>query len=252
MKKKLSFIFLILINVCFVNVAFAQSEWIMLNNNVKTSTFGNTKYLDKKFSVDEAVQVMMFLSRGYNEWNFDVKTYSKKEFAKTKDFSDEYIYGSAVNAVTKLGYGLVAMDYYLFENEVVSEEGWNGMYLMRLKDDSILCAKLIKPTGAYIADECVWDQNKDMLILSNKNFAYEIHICLYGLPIEEGEYQVLGSDGEYKLEADCIDNGNWAEAKTTLFIRYDGNTIKAYGNASLYTPTNDNIDFYYKGNLVVQ
>ena len=52
----------------------------------------------------------------------------------------------------------------------------------------------------------VWNKSEDMLILSNMASGYEMRIYLYGLPIEEGDYQVLTSDGEYKLEAYCVDN----------------------------------------------
>lgn len=153
MKKRLGFMFLILMQVCFVNVAFAQSEWTELNVNAKTSTYGNTKYYNQKLSMEEAIQVSMYFSVSFKGWDFDSKIYSKKEFTKTKDFDDKYIYGSAVNAVTKQGYGIVSIDYYLWDDEYVSDVGWDCMYLMKLKDDRVLCLRLTKPTDAYVADE---------------------------------------------------------------------------------------------------
>jgi len=241
--------------LCIVNVAFAQSEWTKLSQNVKTDTFGNTKYFGKKLSYEEAVRISMYFASYYNGYNYDVKQYSKKDFAKlakNMDFEQEYIYGAAVKAVNELGYGIASIDYQLMDDEIINEVGFNSLYFMKLKDDSVLCLKIIKPSNVKIADSCVWDKENDMLILKNSTEGYEYHIYLYGLEIENGSYQVLGSDANPKLEAELIgsDYKNWA--KTTLFVDYDGETIKVYGDSSFYAPINDTYPFYYKGNLITK
>lgn len=47
-------------------------------------------------------------------------------------------------------------------------------------------------------ESCVFDKKNDQLIITKEN--YELTIYLYGKQIEEGEYQVFGSEQETVLE----------------------------------------------------
>lgn len=254
MKKKFNIVFLFLIQLCLANVAFAESEWIVVNENAKIKTYAHTWDYGKKLSLEKAIENSMYFAKGYQDWTFNVKLYSKKEFSKTKDFSDEYIYGSALDAMNKQGYGTVSIDYYLWDDEYVSEVGWDSLYLTKLEDNSILCLKLSKPNKIYTADSCVWDKENDVLILKNnsENFEYTVH--LYGNEIDQGSYQVLNSDGDSLLEAELKGNQISGNSKTDLTIKLnEDNRIIVHGNAYLYTSNGkESFEFYYKGNFLIK
>lgn len=233
MNKKLCIALFCLFQMCFAGFAFAEnSEWVKIGENVKTSTYGNVIYYDKKLSKEEAVQVNMYFARSFENCTFNVSSYSKKEFSKTKDFSDSYIYGSAIKGITESKYGIVSIDYFESEDEPVNIAGWDSMYLLRLKDDSILCVKVIK-NNTYYANEISLDKDENVLILRNSEANYEMRIYLYENSLDKGKYQVFASDKNPNLEAVVYTGNDSADAKTKLFIEYYGSKILVYGKAVL-------------------
>lgn len=103
-------------------------------------------------------------------------------------------------------------------------------------------------------ESCVFDKKNDQLIITKEN--YELTIYLYGKQIEEGEYQVFGSDQEELLEG-TLEKEITVDVKTTLFITYFDEIIKVTGNARLYKPnsvqqTGEILEFVYEGNLLIK
>lgn len=104
-------------------------------------------------------------------------------------------------------------------------------------------------------ETCLFDEENDQIILSNKSESYKLSIWLYGTQIEPGEYQVFGSDKETILEGLLLRNDIEQDLKTTLFVNYSGETIKVSGSAQLYKPNSitksgEILDFSYEGNLI--
>lgn len=129
------------------------------------------------------------------------------------------------------------------------------------KDNADLSAKIEelsaadskKDDNSFVA--CVFDKEKDQIILSNESESYKLSIWLYGTQIEPGEYQVFGSDKETILEGLLLRNGVEQDSKATLFVNYSGETIKVSGSAQLYKPhsitkSGEILDFSYEGNLI--
>ena len=103
---------------------------------------------------------------------------------------------------------------------------------------------------------CVFDRERDQIILSNKSGSYKLEIYLYGTYIEHGKYQVFGSDGEKQLEGTLRRDGVSCDLKTTLFIDRTEERIKVSGSAQLYEPhsvrkSDEILDFAYEGSLAV-
>lgn len=101
---------------------------------------------------------------------------------------------------------------------------------------------------------CTYDEGEDQLILSNSDGTYKLSIWLYGKQIEPGEYKVLGSDQETELEGKFLIDNITRDVKTTLFINYSDDKIKAWGSAQLYKPdsiqkSGEIVDFSYEGKL---
>lgn len=101
---------------------------------------------------------------------------------------------------------------------------------------------------------CTYDEGEDQIILSNSDGTYKLSIWLYGKQIEPGEYQVLGSDQETELEGKFLIDNITRDVKTTLFINYSDDKIKAWGSAQLYKPdsiqkSGEIVDFSYEGKL---
>lgn len=102
---------------------------------------------------------------------------------------------------------------------------------------------------------CYFNSNTDQIILSNETGNYKLTVWLYGTPIEEGEYQVFGSDKETLLEGFLEEGNDSRDVKTTLFISYSEGVIKVSGSAQLYKPhsatkSGEILDFNYEGSLV--
>lgn len=102
-------------------------------------------------------------------------------------------------------------------------------------------------------ESCVFDKKNDQLIITKEN--YELTIYLYGKQIEEGEYQVFGSDQEELLEG-TLEKDITVDVKTTLFITYFDEIIKVTGTARLYKPnsvqqTGETLEFVYEGKLLI-
>lgn len=103
-------------------------------------------------------------------------------------------------------------------------------------------------------ESCVFDKKNDQLIITKEN--YELTIYLYGKQIEEGEYQVFGSDQEELLEG-TLEKDITVDVKTTLFITYFDEIIKVTGTAHLYKPnsvqqTGEILEFVYEGKLLIK
>lgn len=103
---------------------------------------------------------------------------------------------------------------------------------------------------------CVFDRERDQIILSNKSGSYKLEVYLYGTYIGHGEYQVLGSEGEKQLEGTLRRDGVSCDLKTTLFIDCTEERIKVSGSAQLYEPhsvrkSDEILDFAYEGSLAV-
>lgn len=103
-------------------------------------------------------------------------------------------------------------------------------------------------------ESCVFDKKNDQLIITKEN--YELTIYLYGKQIEEGEYQVFGSDQEELLEG-TLEKDITVDVKTTLFITYFDEIIKVTGTARLYKPnsvqqTDEILEFDYEGKLLIK
>ena len=103
-------------------------------------------------------------------------------------------------------------------------------------------------------ESCVFDKKNDQLIITKEN--YELTIYLYGKQIEEGEYQVFGSDQEELLEG-TLEKDITVDVKTTLFITYFDEIIKVTGTARLYKPnsvqqTGEILEFVYEGKLLIK
>ena len=91
---------------------------------------------------------------------------------------------------------------------------------------------------------------------TTKKENYELTIYLYGKQIEEGEYQVFGSDQEELLEG-TLKKDITVDVKTTLFITYFDEIIKVTGSARLYKPnsvqqTGEILEFVYEGKLLIK
>lgn len=102
-------------------------------------------------------------------------------------------------------------------------------------------------------ESCVFDKKNDQLIITKEN--YKLKIYLYGKQIEEGEYQVFGSDQEELLEG-TLEKDITVDVKTTLFITYFDEIIKVTGTARLYKPnsvqqTGETLEFVYEGKLLI-
>ena len=103
-------------------------------------------------------------------------------------------------------------------------------------------------------ESCVFDKKNDQLIITKEN--YKLTIYLYGKQIEEGEYQVFGSDQEELLEG-TLEKDITIDVKTTLFITYFDEIIKVTGTARLYKPnsvqqTGEILEFVYEGKLLIK
>mgnify|MGYP003440961273 FL=1 len=103
-------------------------------------------------------------------------------------------------------------------------------------------------------ESCVFDKKNDQLIITKEN--YKLTIYLYGKQIEEGEYQVFGSDQEELLEG-TLEKDITVDVKTTLFITYFDEIIKVTGTARLYKPnsvqqTGEILEFVYEGKLLIK
>lgn len=103
-------------------------------------------------------------------------------------------------------------------------------------------------------ESCVFDKKNDQLIITKEN--YELTIYLYGKQIEEGEYQVFGSDQEELLEG-TLEKDITVDVKTTLFITYFDEIIKVTGTARLYKPNSvqqsgEILEFVYEGKLLIK
>ena len=103
-------------------------------------------------------------------------------------------------------------------------------------------------------ESCVFDKKNDQLIITKEN--YKLTIYLYGKQIEEGEYQIFGSDQEELLEG-TLEKDITVDVKTTLFITYFDEIIKVTGTARLYKPnsvqqTGETLEFVYEGKLLIK
>lgn len=111
--------------------------------------------------------------------------------------------------------------------------------------------------SGYKFTSCVFEKTKDRIILSNDTDSCKLIICVYGNPLEAGEYQVL-TDFDYTLlEGKFYKGDEVRDVKSILFVDYKENVIKINGSAQLYasdnvTKTNEMLDFSYQGKLTRQ
>ena len=113
-------------------------------------------------------------------------------------------------------------------------------------------------TGAadYSFASCIFDGERDQIILRNESGDYELAVYLYGTHIGYGKYQVFGDEHESHLEGTLRRDGVSCDLKATLFIDCTEERIRLFGSAQLYEPhsvrkSDEILDFAYEGSLVV-
>lgn len=73
-----------------------------------------------------------------------IRQKSTKDLLSSLDFKDDYIYGSAITAVTNLHYGFAYVSYYRYEDEYEENiVGWDVLFLYALDDGRFLCIKIL-------------------------------------------------------------------------------------------------------------
>ncbi len=123
----------------------APNSIVELGSNVKVSTKADILSINKKLSLEEAIELAMRHASIWNYANYSVKIYKNaKALTKSGDFDDDYIYGLAINAVEKLHYGTVKIEYYRYDDEINNLVGWDCLYFITLNDGRILCEKILE------------------------------------------------------------------------------------------------------------
>ena len=103
-------------------------------------------------------------------------------------------------------------------------------------------------------DACVFDEGEDKIILTNSEKNYTLTVYLYENKLAQGEYQVLGSDQETKLEGTIKKGTSERDVKTTLLINHTQESFKATGTAELYKENDiqksgETFNFTFNGTL---
>lgn len=80
--------------------------------------------------------------KAFSDSNFEIAIYSKEELQK--QFTDNYIYGTAINAALNLNYGLVQIQYFKYNDEPKSLVGWDNLFFVTMQNNKILCIKVIE------------------------------------------------------------------------------------------------------------
>lgn len=129
-----------------VNSLFASEAWMKIATNAKVDT--NVYVISKNYaySLEDAIEIFMYIASAYDDEHttFDINIYKESDLLSSKDFEDEYIYGSAVMAIVNLDYGIVQADYFRYDDENENLVGWDFLFLIELTDGNVLCAKILK------------------------------------------------------------------------------------------------------------
>ena len=124
---------------------FADNEaFLDIGKTAKTTTTVYVPSKDKTLSLEDAIEFAMVDAEYYGDASYDIKIYGNKtELLTSKDFSDEYIYGTATMAVVNLNYGVVQITYYRYDNEVENIVGWDHLGFFVLNDGRVICEKIL-------------------------------------------------------------------------------------------------------------
>lgn len=145
MKKRFLFIPLFLL-MSFCKL-FAGDSWIDIGRNAKVDTTVYYPSKDLNYSLEEAIRFLLFISTTYDSdevYDYSIEFYDKKDLITSDDFSDDYIYGTAVMASVELKYGIVSAFYFRSDDEEESIVGWDVLFIISLDDGKVLCAKIIE------------------------------------------------------------------------------------------------------------
>ena len=109
-----------------VNSLFASEAWMKIATNAKVDTNVYVVSKNYAYSLEDAIEIFMYIASAYDgeHTTFDINIYKKSDLLSSKDFEDEYIYGSAVMAIVNLGYGIVQADYFRYDDEKENLVGW--------------------------------------------------------------------------------------------------------------------------------
>lgn len=140
--KRLVTLFLLLICVA---PTFADSDdFLEINVNAKVSTQVYLPSKNQKYSLEWAIETAMISASVWNDGDYTVNIYKNtKELLSSSDFKDDYIYGSALTAVTNLHYGITEIYYYRYDDEYESLVGWDVLTLYALNDGRFMCVRIL-------------------------------------------------------------------------------------------------------------
>lgn len=143
MKKTIILCVFVLILSFSTSFGFAQeAEYIEIGFNAKTTTYVDKQTKGYKFSEDKVFELCLNYGKAFSDSNFEIAIYSKDELQK--QFTDNYIYGTAINAALNLNYGLVQIQYFKYNDEPKSLVGWDNLFFVTMQNNKILCIKVIE------------------------------------------------------------------------------------------------------------
>lgn len=125
---------------------FADSDdFLEINVNAKVSTRVYLPSKNQKYSLEWAIEDAMLTASVWNDGDYTVNIYKNtKELLSSADFKDDYIYGSALTAVTNLHYGMTEISYYGYDDEYENLfMDWDFLTLYALDDGRFMCVKVL-------------------------------------------------------------------------------------------------------------
>ncbi len=137
----LSLIFVFL----FVSSAFSEEKWIDIHANLKVTTSVYLPMKNKWSTLEGAIEDAMYIANSFSDKaEFTVTIYKKDDLFTNDFFKEDYIYGSGTSAVVNLKYGLVSLQYTKFDDEPISDVGWDWFYFITLNDNRVLCLSILE------------------------------------------------------------------------------------------------------------